>query len=164
MKLNIALLPGDGIGPEVIDQAVKVSNAIATKFNHEINWVKALVGAAAIDVYGEPYPNVTHEICLRANAILFGAIGDPKYDNDPLAKVRPEQGLLKMRKDLGLFANVRPTFTFPSLLDKSPLKKEIIEGKRGDYVIQPENGTVEDQYIVLAHQFHEKYQVVGSFR
>jgi|TARA_B110000238_G_scaffold40130_1_gene42689 3-isopropylmalate dehydrogenase len=128
MKLNIALLPGDGIGPEVIDQAVKVSNSIATKFNHEITWVKALVGAAAIDKFGDPYPNETHEICLKADAILFGAIGDPKYDNDPSAKVRPEQGLLKMRKDLGLFANVRPTFTFPSLLDKSPLKKEIIEG------------------------------------
>ena len=128
MKLNIALLPGDGIGPEVIEQAVKVSNAIAKKFNHSINWVKALTGAAAIDAVGEPYPIETHNICLNADAILFGAIGDPKYDNDPLAKVRPEQGLLKMRQDLGLFANVRPTFTFPSLIDKSPLKRERIEG------------------------------------
>ena len=128
MKLNIALLPGDGIGPEVIDQAVKVSNAIAKKFNHSINWVTALTGAAAIDAVGEPYPIETHNICLNADAILFGAIGHPKYDNDPLAKVRPEQGLLKMRKDLGLFANVRPTFTFPSLIDKSPLKRERIEG------------------------------------
>lgn len=128
MKLNIALLPGDGIGPEVIDQAVKVSNAIAKKFNHSINWVTALTGAAAIEAVGEPYPIETHNICLNADAILFGAIGHPKYDNDPLAKVRPEQGLLKMRKDLGLFANVRPTFTFPSLIDKSPLKRERIEG------------------------------------
>ena len=128
MKLNIALLAGDGIGPEVIDQAVKVSNAIAKKFNHSINWVSALTGAAAIDAVGEPYPIETHNICLNADAILFGAIGDPKYDNDPLAKVRPEQGLLKMRQDLGLFANVRPTFTFPSLIDKSPLKRERIEG------------------------------------
>ncbi|MDA0757948.1 MAG: 3-isopropylmalate dehydrogenase [Bacteroidetes bacterium] len=128
MKLNIALLAGDGIGPEVIDQAVKVSNAIAKKFDHSINWVKALTGAAAIDAVGEPYPIETHNICLNADAILFGAIGDPKYDNDPLAKIRPEQGLLKMRKDLGLFANVRPTFTFPSLIDKSPLKRERIEG------------------------------------
>ncbi|KRO86616.1 MAG: 3-isopropylmalate dehydrogenase [Cryomorphaceae bacterium BACL29 MAG-121220-bin8] len=128
MKLNIALLAGDGIGPEVIDQAVKVSNAIAKKFDHSINWVRALTGAAAIDAVGEPYPIETHNICLNADAILFGAIGDPKYDNDPLAKIRPEQGLLKMRKDLGLFANVRPTFTFPSLIDKSPLKRERIEG------------------------------------
>ena len=128
MKLNIALLPGDGIGPEVIAQAVKVSNAIAKKFNHKINWTKALTGADAIDKVGDPYPEKTHQICINSDAILFGAIGDPKYDNDPSAKVRPEQGLLKMRKKLGLFANVRPTFTFPSLLDNSPLKKERIEG------------------------------------
>ncbi len=128
MKLNIALLAGDGIGPEVIDQAVKVSNAIAKKFNHEINWKPALTGAAAIDAVGEPYPDETHEICKNSDAVLFGAIGHPRFDNDPSAKVRPEQGLLKMRKALGLFANVRPTFTFPSLLDKSPLKKERIEG------------------------------------
>ncbi len=128
MKLNIALLAGDGIGPEVIDQAVKVSDAIATKFGHEITWKPALTGAAAIDAVGEPYPDSTHEICLASDAVLFGAIGHPRFDNDPTAKVRPEQGLLKMRKALGLFANVRPTFTFPSLLDKSPLKRERIEG------------------------------------
>lgn len=128
MKLNIALLAGDGIGPEVIDQAVKVSDAIAEKFNHEINWRPALTGAAAIDAVGEPYPDETHEICINSDAVLFGAIGHPRFDNDPSAKVRPEQGLLKMRKKLGLFANVRPTFTFPSLLDKSPLKRERIEG------------------------------------
>lgn len=128
MKLNIALLAGDGIGPEVIDQAVKVSDAIAEKFNHEINWRPALTGAAAIDEVGEPYPDETHEICINSDAVLFGAIGHPRFDNDPSAQVRPEQGLLKMRKKLGLFANVRPTFTFPSLLDKSPLKRERIEG------------------------------------
>ncbi len=128
MKLNIALLAGDGIGPEIINEAVKVSNAIAQKFNHEINWIPALTGAAAIETVGEPYPDETHEVCLNADAILFGAIGHPRFDNDPSAKVRPEQGLLKMRQKLGLFANVRPTFTFPSLLDKSPLKKERIEG------------------------------------
>ncbi|WP_299162663.1 3-isopropylmalate dehydrogenase [uncultured Eudoraea sp.] len=128
MKLNIALLAGDGIGPEVIDQAVKVCNAIATKFNHEINWRPALTGAAAIDAVGDPYPDETHEICATSDAVLFGAIGHPKYDNDPSAKVRPEQGLLRMRQKLGLFANVRPTFTFPSLIDKSPLKRERIEG------------------------------------
>lgn len=128
MKLNIALLAGDGIGPEVIDQAVKVCDAIANKFDHEISWKPALTGAAAIDAVGEPYPDETHEICSSADAVLFGAIGHPRFDNDPSAKVRPEQGLLKMRQKLGLFANVRPTFTFPSLIDKSPLKKERIEG------------------------------------
>lgn len=128
MKLNIALLAGDGIGPEVIDQAVKVCDAIAKKYEHDITWQPALTGAAAIDAVGEPYPDSTHEICANADAVLFGAIGHPRFDNDPSAKVRPEQGLLKMRQKLGLFANVRPTFTFPSLIDKSPLKRERIEG------------------------------------
>jgi len=128
MKKSIALLAGDGIGPEVIEQAVKVCDAVAQKFNHEITWMPALTGAAAIEAVGDPYPDETHETCLAADAVLFGAIGHPRFDNDPSAKVRPEQGLLKMRQKLGLFANVRPTFTFPSLLDKSPLKKERIEG------------------------------------
>jgi 3-isopropylmalate dehydrogenase len=128
MKLNIALLAGDGIGPEVIDQAVKVCNSIGKIFEHDITWTEGITGAAAIDAVGEPYPDATHDICMKADAILFGAIGHPKYDNDPSAKVRPEQGLLKMRKKLGLFANVRPTFTFPSLIDNSPLKRERIEG------------------------------------
>ncbi|MDG2372373.1 MAG: 3-isopropylmalate dehydrogenase [Flavobacteriaceae bacterium] len=128
MKLNIALLAGDGIGPEIIHEAVKISNAIAQKFTHEINWISGLTGAAAIDAVGDPYPEDTHSICLEADAVLFGAIGLPRFDNDPLAKVRPEEGLLRMRKKLGLYANVRPTFTFPSLIDKSPLKKERIKG------------------------------------
>ena len=128
MDLKIALLAGDGIGPEVIKQATKVCNAIAQKFNHKIQWDEGLIGAAAIDATGDPYPEDTHELCLSSDAILFGAIGDPKYDNDPSAKVRPEQGLLKMRQKLGLFANIRPTFTFPSLIHSSPLKKERIEG------------------------------------
>jgi len=128
MKKSIALLAGDGIGPEVIEQAVKVCDAVAQKFNHEITWMPALTGAAAIEAVGDPYPDETHETCLAADAVLFGAIGHPRFDNDPSAKVRPEQGLLKMRQKLGLFANIRPTFTFPSLLDKSPLKKERIEG------------------------------------
>ena len=128
MDLKIALLAGDGIGPEIIEQAVLVCDKIAKRFDHNIIWKEGLVGAAAIEHCGNPYPEKTHEICLESDAILFGAIGDPKYDNDPLAKVRPEQGLLKMRKDLGLFANIRPTFTFPSLINNSPLKKERIEG------------------------------------
>ena len=128
MKKSIALLAGDGIGPEVIEQAVKVCDAVAKKFDHDINWIPALTGAIAIDAVGDPYPEETHQICLEADAVLFGAIGHPRFDNDPSSKIRPEQGLLKMRQKLGLFANVRPTFTFPSLLDKSPLKKERIEG------------------------------------
>ena len=128
MKLKLALLAGDGIGPEVINQAVKVCNSIAQKFDHEIKWMPALTGAEAIDKLGDPYPDKTHQICLEADAILFGAIGHPRFDNDPSASIRPEQGLLKMRKRLGLFANIRPTFTFSSLINNSPLKKERIEG------------------------------------
>ncbi|WP_200975923.1 3-isopropylmalate dehydrogenase [Echinicola sp. 20G] len=128
MEMNLALLPGDGIGPEVIDQAVKVVKAVGKKFGHTITFKEAIVGAAAIDATGSPYPDETHEVCVQSDAVLFGAIGDPKYDNDPKAKVRPEQGLLAMRKKLGLFSNVRPTFTFPSLIHKSPLKKDRIEG------------------------------------
>ncbi|SMO50889.1 3-isopropylmalate dehydrogenase [Saccharicrinis carchari] len=128
MKLNIAVLAGDGIGPEIVAQAQKVINAVATKFNHEISYTPALVGATAIDQVGDPYPEATHQICMDSDAVLFGAIGDPKFDNDPKAKVRPEQGLLAMRKKLGLYANIRPVATFPSLLDKSPLRKDIVEG------------------------------------
>ena len=128
MNFNIAVLPGDGIGPEVIEQAVNVLNAVGRKFNHHFNYSYGLVGAIAIDKTGNPYPEETHKLCLENDAILFGAIGDPKYDNDPNAKVRPEQGLLALRKKLGLYANIRPTFTFKSLVDKSPLKSHIVEG------------------------------------
>ena len=127
MKLNIAVLAGDGIGPEVVEQALKVVQAIGKKFNHEINLTHAMTGAVAIDAVGNPYPDETHEICMQADAVLFGAIGHPKFDNDPSAKVRPEQGLLAMRKKLGLYANIRPTLVFPSLLHKSPLRRELIE-------------------------------------
>lgn len=128
MKLNIAILPGDGIGPEIIEQALRIVKVVAKKFKHELSYGYGLVGASAIDKTGTPYPEETHMLCLKSDAVLFGALGDPKYDNDPKAKVRPEQGLLEMRKRLGLFANIRPLVTFPSLLDKSPLKREIIEG------------------------------------
>ena len=128
MKLNIAVLPGDGIGPEIIEQALRVVKIVSAKFKHELTYEYALMGADAIDKTGQPYPEETHQLCLQSDAVLFGAIGDPKYDNDPKAKVRPEQGLLEMRKRLGLFANIRPLVTFPALLDKSPLKRELIEG------------------------------------
>lgn len=128
MKLNIAVLPGDGIGPEIIAQALEVTKAICTKFNHELTYKEALVGAIAIDKTGNPYPQETHDLCMDSYAVLFGAIGDPKYDNNPSAKVRPEQGLLKMRKELGLYANLRPINTFPSLLHKSPLRPDLVDG------------------------------------
>lgn len=128
MDLKIALLAGDGIGPEIVDQAVNVLNRVATKFGHNFSYTPALVGATAIDHTGDPYPAETHKICQEADVVLFGAIGDPKYDNDPSAKVRPEQGLLRMRKSLGLFANVRPLVVFDSLVDRSPLKAERVKG------------------------------------
>ena len=128
MKLNIAVLPGDGIGPEVTEQAIMVLKAIALEFNHSFNFKKALVGATAIDASGNPLPEETLDLCKASDAILFGAIGDPKYDNDPSLKIRPEQGLLQLRKALGLFANVRPVKAYESTLDKSPLKRENIQG------------------------------------
>lgn len=128
MKFKIATLPGDGIGPEIVDQAIKAMKAVGTKFGHEFDFQFAPTGASAIDQVGEPYPESTHQVCMEADAVLFGAIGDPKYDNDPTAKVRPEQGLLLMRKKLGLYANIRPVATFPSLIDKSPLKNDRVEG------------------------------------
>ncbi len=128
MKLNIAVLPGDGIGPEIVDQAIKVVDAVCKKFGHQPQYTKALVGATAIDQTGSPYPDETHQICMESQAVLFGAIGDPRFDNDPKAKVRPEQGLLAMRKKLGLYANLRPVNTFKSLIHKSPLKTELVDG------------------------------------
>ncbi|MFI3266946.1 MAG: 3-isopropylmalate dehydrogenase [Rikenellaceae bacterium] len=128
MELNIALLAGDGIGPEIVGEAVKVLDAVAQKYNHTFKYESALVGACAIDATGDPYPAETHQVCLDSDVVLFGAIGDPKYDNDPKAKVRPEQGLLRMRKSLGLFANLRPLAVFDSLADRSPLKTEIVRG------------------------------------
>jgi len=128
MKLNIAVLPGDGIGPEIVAQALKVTSAVCRKFGHELNYKEAIVGAAAIDAVGNPYPEETHALCMESDAVLFGAIGSPKYDNDPSAKIRPEQGLLTMRKRLGLYANIRPVTTFPSLIHQSPLRADLVEG------------------------------------
>lgn len=126
--VNIALLPGDGIGPEIVEQAVKAVNAAASKYGYDISYSRALIGAAAIDAVGNPYPTDTHQICMNADAILFGAIGDPRFDNNPDAKVRPEQGLLAMRKQLGLFANLRPVNTFAGLIHRSPLRADLVEG------------------------------------
>src|SRR5574344_1683929 len=128
MKMNIAVLPGDGIGPEIIDVALNVTKAVCKKFGHELSYETALVGACAIDETGNPYPDSTHDLCMKSDAILFGALGSPKYDNNPSAKVRPEQGLLAMRKKLGLYANIRPVTAFKSLINQSPLRAELIDG------------------------------------
>jgi len=133
MEKNIVIIEGDGIGPEVTRQSVKVLNAVAEQFGHEFRYTYCLMGADAIDKTGNPLPDETIEACLSSDAILFGAIGHPKYDNDPSAKVRPEQGLLKIRKSLQLFANIRPIITYPSLQHLSPLKSKNIEGV--DFVI-----------------------------
>ncbi len=148
MKLKIAILPGDGIGPEIMKQGVAVLDAIAEKCGHEFSYEEALVGACAIEAVGDPYPEVTHEVCMRADAVLFAAVGDLKYDNNPTLKVRPETGLLAMRKKLGLFANVRPVATFDCLLHKSPLKEEILRG--ADFVVLRE--------LTGGMYFGEKYQ------
>ena len=128
MKLNIAVLAGDGIGPEIMEQGVAVMSAVAEKFGHEVSYKEALCGAHAIDEVGDPFPEETYQICEAADAVLFASVGDPKFDNNPSAKVRPEQGLLAMRKKLGLFANIRPVTTFDCLVHKSPLKDEIVKG------------------------------------
>src|SRR6185369_3726272 len=128
MKKNIVVIEGDGIGPEVTRQSIKVLNAVAERFDHEFDYDYCLMGAVAIDETGDPLPDKTIEACLNSDAILFGAIGHPKYDNDPTAKLRPEQGLLKLRKTMQLFANIRPVSTYSSLHHLSPLKSRNIEG------------------------------------
>ncbi len=136
MKLKIAVLPGDGIGPEVTRQAKKCLNAVEEAFGHQFQYTEAKVGACAIDSDGTPLPDATLKLCQESDAVLFGAIGDPKYDDNPEAKVRPEQGLLALRKSLGLFSNIRPVQVFPTLIDQSPLRKKIIKGT--DFVIYRE--------------------------
>lgn len=148
MKLKIAVLAGDGIGPEIMKQGVAVLDAVAARFNHEVEYKEALAGAAAIDAVGDPFPEETFETCKAADAVLFAAVGDPRFDNDPTAKVRPEQGLLAMRKKLGLFANIRPVQTFKCLLHMSPLKDELVKG--ADFVCIRE--------LTGGMYFGEKYQ------
>ena len=148
MKLKIAILPGDGIGPEIMRQGVAVMNAVAEKFGHEVEYKEAICGADAIDKVGDPFPESTFQTCLEADAVLFAAVGHPKYDNDPTAPVRPEQGLLAMRKKLGLFANIRPIQTFKCLLHKSPLRAELVDG--ADFICIRE--------LTGGMYFGEKYQ------
>ena len=146
--IDIAVIRGDGIGPEIMKQGVAVMEVIARKFNHEFAFEEALVGACAIEAVGDPYPETTHQVCMNADAVLFAAVGDLKYDHDPTAKVRPETGLLAMRKKLGLFANIRPVATFDCLLHKSPLKEELLRG--ADFVVIRE--------LTGGMYFGEKYQ------
>ena len=163
MNLKIAILEGDGIGPEIMKQGVAVLDAIAKKCGHQFEYEYAICGAHAIDEVGDPYPDTTHEVCMRADAVLFAAVGDLKYDLNPTAKIRPETGLLAMRKKLGLFANVRPVATFDCLLHKSPLKDELIRG--ADFVVLREltGGMYFGDFVVLREltggmYFGEKHQ------
>ena len=148
MNLKIAVLPGDGIGPEISRQGVDVMTAVCERFGHNVSYEYAICGADAIDKVGDPFPEETFKTCMNADAVLFSAVGDPKFDNDPTAKVRPEQGLLAMRKKLGLFANIRPVETFDCLIHKSPLKDELVSGADFICIRELAGGTY----------FGEKYQ------
>ena len=125
--IKIAALPGDGIGPEIIKESLKIIESVSEKIDIKFNYKFCDVGAIAIDKYNNPLPDETLKICKESDAILFGAIGHPKFDNNPNLKVRPEQGLLRLRKELGLYANLRPVRSYDELLSLSPLKKNIIE-------------------------------------
>jgi 3-isopropylmalate dehydrogenase len=173
MDYKIAIIKGDGIGPEIVNEAMKVMDAIGVKFNHKFNYNEVLMGACAIDATGTPLPDETLEVCKNSDAILFGAIGHPKYDNDPTAKVRPEQGLLKIRKELGLYANIRPVAYHPALEEFSPLKPERIEG--ADFVVvreltggiyfgekgRNEDGTVAYDHCTYSIEEIERISIIG---
>ena len=165
MKLKIAILAGDGIGPEIMQQGVAVLNAIAERFGHAFEYEEAQVGACAIEACGDAYPAATHEVCMRADAVLFAAVGDLKYDNDPTLKMRPETGLLAMRKQLGLFANVRPVATFECLLHKSPLKEGLLRGAKAydtNVYTRPEIERILKVAFELAMQRHRHLTVVDK--
>ena len=127
MKAKIVVLGGDGIGPEVTREGVRALQAVARKFNHEFVFEEHLIGGAAIDATGTPLPDATTAACKAADAVLLGAVGGPKW-SDPNAKIRPEQGLLAIRKALGLFANLRPVTLHPALLDASTIKADVLRG------------------------------------
>ncbi len=127
MKYNIAVVPGDGIGPEVVNEAIKVLDAIGKKYNHEFNYNTVLAGGAAIDAYGECLPQSTVDACKSSDAVLLGAVGGPKWDHVP-GPQRPERALLGLRKELGLYANLRPAMIFEELADASPLKASLLDG------------------------------------
>jgi len=128
MKYTFAIISGDGIGPEVTNQAKKALDAIAEVYDHVFLYKEAKIGACAIAEHGTPLPKETITICKEADAILYGAVGDPKYDNDPSSKIRPEQGILQLRQELELFCNIRPIKAYNKLLKNSPLKREVVSG------------------------------------
>lgn len=128
MIKKIAVMPGDGIGPEVTNQSIKVLEAVAEHYGHTFHFEECLIGAIAIDKTGTALPDETVKICLESDAVLLGAVGHPKFDNDPTSPVRPEQGLLGIRKALQLFCNIRPTTVYPALAHLSPLKESFLEG------------------------------------
>jgi 3-isopropylmalate dehydrogenase len=166
MKKHILVIPGDGIGPEVTTWGKAVLEQIATSFNHEFTFDEALMGHAAIEVTGTPLPDETLEKARKSDAILFGAIGHAKYDNDPSLKVRPEQGLLKIRKELGLYANLRPILLFDELLNASSIKASILKGTdilffrelTGD-VYFGEKLRSEDKHTASDLMIYHKYEV-----
>jgi len=136
MKKQIALIKGDGIGPEIVRQAIKVLDSVASTFQHDFTYSEIEMGACAIDKYGVPITDEDLQKCMDSDAVLLGAIGDPKFDNDPSIKVRPEQGLLKLRKSLGLHSNIRPIKTYDEIIESSPLKKHLLQNV--DFVIYRE--------------------------
>ena len=125
MNKNITVLKGDGIGPEIVDQAIKVLNAVEKKYGHKFNYTEVDIGGCSIDKHGVPITNEGMEICKSSDSVLLGAVGGPKWDNvDP--SIRPEKALLAVRSELGLFANLRPTKLFLQLANSSPLKESIV--------------------------------------
>jgi 3-isopropylmalate dehydrogenase len=127
MEASIVTLPGDGIGTEVVTEGVKALRAVASRYRHRFTFEEALIGGCAMDATGSPLPEATLDACRRADAVLFGAVGGPRW-SDPTAPIRPEQGLLGLRRGLGLYANLRPVCLYPALLGASPLRPERLEG------------------------------------
>jgi 3-isopropylmalate dehydrogenase len=166
MKKHILVIPGDGIGPEVTTWGKAVLEQIATSFNHEFTFDEGLMGHAAIEATGNPLPDETLEKARKSDAILFGAVGHALYDNDPSLKVRPEQGLLKIRKELGLYANLRPILLFDELLNASSIKVHILKGTdilffrelTGD-VYFGEKKRSEDRHTASDLMIYNKYEV-----
>ncbi|QIK16485.1 3-isopropylmalate dehydrogenase [Blattabacterium sp. DPU] len=134
MKKNISVIEGDGVGPEVIKQTIKVLNSIAIKYGHDFHYKNILAGSKAIEKLGDPMPKETIDNCLKSDAVLFGCVGDPKYDHNPIG-MRPEDGLLKLRKKMNLYCNIRPVVVFPKL-NKSPIKKKLLN--KVDFIIYRE--------------------------
>src|SRR5579863_5395866 len=135
MLVKLTVLPGDGIGPEVTEQAVRVLKSVAEGFGHHLELQNKLIGGAALNAAGDPLPADTIKTCLASSAVLLGAVGSPAFDKNP-GHLRPEAGLLRLRRELGAYANLRPAVFFPALEDSSPLKAEIV--RRTDIMIERE--------------------------